>query len=607
MGKLSEAFDLTERQWGFSFFEEQKLKIEEIKKSSWGNRDHLNQLGTLIEDMKWHDKPIRFFSPLKQMELYFGWMKDGVGDYRTRRIIGAKLDDYFVPINEEEYEKIKNEGKKEIRFKTKHALEFDLSSVPVDHPYHFGCMLSMYPEESYIDWVVNGDESKKEFVSQYGTIKEIKIPMVKQRKMTHKFYTPSKAKRFIVRDFKGKKDSYYNTSMTYQIPSKRDFRRLGERVTEFCLLFSEIDFYKEKAYKHMKQKDVLQLIYKELDEHGFPRPTEVVYPRGLHLVWKINPIPSYRSWEWVMMQKKIHSILKPFGSDAQTVTDKVRLLRLVGTIHSKTGKKIWGQSYTDDRYSFDELIGKFCSEEVEKEKKKREKNRKRYEKSLEKKFEVIEGGKRVLKQASISKEKPLHDSNYVGNIIHEKYRRDLVHLINLREGNMDGYREFCCFLMRYWTLCITDGQTVKAIREMEKLYYSMDIKGDYTLQEIISYTKSAERGFKLWKKNWRNGYSYRNDTLVEKLDITKEEQKSMWIMMDEEETKRRERERDYTKKKEKRKASGSVGNDELREEIIRVTEENPGMKSYKVAELVKKKMGKCSKNTVEKVWARETK
>jgi hypothetical protein len=301
---------------------------------------------------------------------------------------------------------------------------------------------------------------------------------------------------------------------------------------------------------------------------------------------------------------KIHSILEPFGSDKQTVTDRVRLLRIVGSIHSKTDKKIWGHSFTNDRYLFDELLEKFCQGEFEKEKERRNKNRERFLKRKEKEFQkrqnqekqfvVYEAGK-YLNAKRKEKLKKGYDSNYVGNIIHEKYRRDLIKLVNLRGGKMNGNREFCCFLIRYWTLCITDGQGIRAIREMEKLFYSMEIGGDYSFQEIVSYTRSAEKAFHRWKENWIKGYNYHNDTLVNFLSVTKEEQKYMWILIDDEETKTREQIRDTNKKREMR---GSVPNEELEKEIKKAIIENPTIGSKKIALIVREKLGKCSNNKV---------
>jgi len=603
MSKMAQM--LIEEQWGYSFFEEQKELNQ--SQTGWGNRDNLIKIGKTIASMKWHAKPKRFYSPAKQMDLYFGWLRE-VTDQRTRRIITGQLINYYVPLNDEQYEELKD--RREIQFRTFKTLEFDMESIPLDHEFQMAAMFSdLDPFDSYNYWIEKGTDKQKQFAEQYGTITDVQIPMLKQDSMSHRFYTLSRALKYLSGDYREKIDCYFNTSMTYQKASKKDFKRSGDRVTEYCLLFSELDYYKLEKYKDKTQKEMLQLIYEKLDRNGFPRPTEEVYPRGLHLVWKINPIQAYRVFEWEMMQEKIHELLEEFGSDKQTIKDKVRLLRLVGTIHSKTGKKVHGVSYTDDRYSFDELMSKFCAEELEKEKEKRKSNREKYLKRLEKQakeakekpkeLQVIQGGNKGFTKQSTEKE-TLHDSNYVGNLIHEKYKRDLVHLVDLRDGEMKGLREFSCFLVRYWTLCLT-GSSVKALNEMQKLYYSMNIEGDYTLSEIISRTKSAETAYKRWKENWQKGYNYRNDKLVDFLKITKEEQKSMWILMDDEETKARARKRDAVKKKNKRKAEGAIANDELEAAIKEEILKDPQLGLKKIAEKVRERLGKCSDRKVSSV------
>ena len=284
--------------------------------------------------------------------------------------------------------------------------------------------------------------------------------------------------------------------------------------------------------------------------------------------------------------------------DKQTVTDKVRLLRLVGTVHGKTGKKVFGYSYTSDRYLFDELLQMFCEKEVEKEEIRRKNARERYAKLKEKRLEVIEGSR--TEKTSKTERKEEYTAHDISALIYERYLHDLFLLVHLRDGKMYGFREFLCFLVRWFSLVVNKGNKFKAFKEMEKMFYSLDIQGDYTLNQIEVFTRSAEKAYDKFLKNWRKGYNYKNTTLVDFFNISKEEQKRMRILIGSEEKKDREKVRDTNKKRNKR---GSVSNEEVKEMIIKVTRENPDLKSYKIANLVREKLGKCSKNTVEKIWA----
>jgi hypothetical protein len=303
MSKLGDLL-IENEYWGFSFFKKQRESydfLQDVTKKSWGNNHaNLANMGKLMSEMEWHAKPKRFMSPSKQVELYFNCLKM-VQDGRTRRIIAANIIDYYVSVTNQEFEQLKKKKGIEFKYKTTYTLHFDIWGLYKENNqlWQEAEMAEMADEPfvTYREWVENGTEEQRAFALKYGVIEEVQIPMVKKKSMSHRFYTWSRAKKYISKDYVEIPDSYLNTSMTYQIPSKKDFRRLGERVTEFCLLFSEIDYYKIKKYKNKTQKKMLELIYKELDKHGFPRPTEIVYPRGLHLIWKISPIPAYRSFE----------------------------------------------------------------------------------------------------------------------------------------------------------------------------------------------------------------------------------------------------------------------------------------------------------------------
>ena len=72
--------------------------------------------------------------------------------------------------------------------------------------------------------------------------------------------------------------------------------------------------------------------------------------------------------------------------------------------------------------------------------------------------------------------------------------------------------------------------------------------------EVIRATKSAEKVYKDQNKN----YKYKNETLINLLEITEEEQKEMKTIISKEEYKRRENIRGKKNYKEKLKAKGKL-------------------------------------------------
>lgn len=574
-------------------------------RKDYNNRSHLFEIGKPINEVAFHEKRKQFRSSKKQVELYFGWMKEAT-DYRTRRIVGGQLlMNHFEEIAKEAYQELSEKRKEKCKITEIDLLEFDFTKMD-SNPLWFDAHFSAFdPAEAYVFFIESGVKERIDFANKFGIFSKGELILEQNPKMKHHFYTYDRAMKYINTDTKDKEKTYLCTSVVYVKKKEKDFKRRSDRVTELSLFFCEVDHYKVEEYKHLDAKQVTQLILEELKANNIPHPTEIVYSRGPQFIWKHSPVPEYRWTEWAIVQEKIHSILKKFGADGQTTSDRVRFLRSAGSVHEKLQKRIIGYSYTDDRYLFDDFIEHVCKEEIEKEREKRRKNREKYLKWLEKQktkpskekkektFDVYEGKGIKTEDGSISE---THEG--LNKAFHQRYVKDIKTLVALRNGEMDGFREFVCFLVRYWTLCITDGKDLRAINEMKKVYEMLEIAGKYTFDEMVIFTSSALTGFKRWKENQFKGYNYNNRKLCEKLELTIEEQEHMSIIMSKDEVDRRKGERAKTKRKKK----GAVLHEETRQMILTVTKENPNLPSYKIAKLVKEKLGKCSKNTVDRVW-----
>ncbi|SED17720.1 hypothetical protein, partial [Paenibacillus sp. GP183] len=396
MGKIAEIYEnyQAEAQWGHRFFVsqiEKAAEIEEAEKNQWGDRSNIFTLGKKIAEMEWFEKPERLYSAKTQVEKYFGWL-GLVKDRRSRRILTAELYDYWVKIPDEKYEELLKDEKKELKQETVHELHF--TDIPNPNSefgvFHDEIMFHEDPVTEYKRWIVEGDAIRQQAAITFGEIKARKQGYVKTKAMSHRPYDLKRAKKYIPENTRNKDKQYINTSMTYQ--KKNDVRRLGERVTEYCMLFSDLDYYKLPEFEGVNQKKVLQMVFAALDDAGFPRPTQVIFSRGLQLIWLTSPIPEYRYREWQMLQKKIHGILGAFLPDSVAMKDKVRVLRLVGTIHEKTREKIHAKSYTNDRFLFDDLIHTFCQVELEQLQKQAALYRQKALEREQKALKMLEGG-----------------------------------------------------------------------------------------------------------------------------------------------------------------------------------------------------------------------
>ena len=111
--------------------------------------------------------------------------------------------------------------------------------------------------------------------------------------------------------------------------------------------------------------------------------------------------------------------------------------------------------------------------------------------------------------------------------------QDLIKLCELREYNLKGHRELILFLYRYYSCYFTED-IEKALHDT--LEVNSMFRQPLSEKEVIRATRSAETVYKDQNKN----YKYKNETLINLLEVTEEEQKEMKTIISKEEYKRRE-------------------------------------------------------------------
>lgn len=317
-----------------------------------------------------------------------------------------------------------------------------------------------------------------------------------------------KASELILMDFKS--ENTYITPNTFYKP----YRRL-ECIKELNSLFIDLDYYKIG-----KTKD--QIIM-DLEDNYFnkkiPIPNFIMDSgRGLYLIWSIKKLPSMALPLWKAVQDYFWNQLKELGADRQAL-DATRILRVPGSINSKTNTVV---SIIDEykyEYELREIQEEYLPELKPKEKKKGRPN----------------------KVCFIYRERSL----YYGRI------QDIIKLCELREYHLKGHREVLLFLYRYY-LCSFTEDTKKALDDVIEL--NRMFKNPLRENEVIRATQSAERCYLDNDKQ----YKYKNDTLIELLEITEEEQKHMKILISKEEYRRRDRVYQKKKYQEQLKAQGKI-------------------------------------------------
>ena len=311
-----------------------------------------------------------------------------------------------------------------------------------------------------------------------------------------------------------KEDVYISMSTFY-----KPMRRI-ETIKELTCNFIDLDTYNTKFTKTQ--------ILMNLEENYFnkiiPRPTLILDSgRGLGLIWGIERVPYMALPLWKAVQEYLYSQLKEFGADRKAL-DATRVLRVAGSINSKSGTRVKILEKYDYVYTLREIQREFLPDLNEDREKKKG---------------------RPKKLVYIHRERSL----YQGRIL------DLVKLCELRNYDMKGQRETILFLYRYY-LCYFYEDEQKALEDALEL--NREFIQPLSEKEVINATGSAEKVFKAKDKQ----YKYKNETLIDLLEISEYEQTHMKIIISKEEYKRRDNERNKKNYQERLKAQGKLSEKE---------------------------------------------
>lgn len=309
-------------------------------------------------------------------------------------------------------------------------------------------------------------------------------------------------------------ENIYITLNTFYKP----YRRL-ECIKELNGVYIDLDYYKTKYTKDQ--------IIMNLEENYFNKiipATNYILDsgRGLALIWLINKVPSKALPLWKAVQEYLYKQLKEFGADRQAL-DATRILRVPGSINSKSKTVVSIIDEYDYIYDLREIQKEFLPELKPKEKKKG----------------------RPKKINYIYRERSL----YYARI------QDITKLCELRKYDLRGHREIILFLYRYY-LCSFTEDTKKALEDVLELN-SMFIS-PLKENEVIRATRSAEKCYLDKNKE----YKYKNETLIDLLEITEYEETQMSTIISKSEYKRRDRVYQKNKYQRKLKSEGKISEKE---------------------------------------------
>lgn len=331
-------------------------------------------------------------------------------------------------------------------------------------------------------------------------------------------------------NLKNKMDTYMSINTVY------NYKRTVQNIRQLRALYIDID-NRELTY--------VQLVYEVwilANEGKIPHPTMVVNSgRGIHVYWRIEHAPKQALSTWQELEDYLYKQLKHLGADKKA-TDATRILRLVETINSKNKSKCEIVIIDNETiYSMYDLRTEYLN----------------YKQVKFKQVEIEDKKKTkcVVKQF------------FTAYSLHITRAKDILTLCKIRNYEMTGYRNMVLHCYAYW-----EGITTRDLANLEALI--LDLNSKFTeplnlaevraiarcvpkaVDKFIAYEQGLRGGevkrvSKVMKD--RGGYWYKNSTLIERLDITREEQTFLDTIIDEKEKYRRCADKKKEKQKKKRR------------------------------------------------------
>lgn len=112
------------------------------------------------------------------------------------------------------------------------------------------------------------------------------------------------------------------------------------RVLCLRTFMADLDTYRVPSLAGLSPEAVAVLVLGFLRERGRPEPTLITFTgRGLAVWWSFDDVPACALPRWQAMEGRLVAELEPFGADP-AATDAARVMRLVGTVNSKSGRTV---------------------------------------------------------------------------------------------------------------------------------------------------------------------------------------------------------------------------------------------------------------------------
>lgn len=323
--------------------------------------------------------------------------------------------------------------------------------------------------------------------------------------------------------------------------------RQSKNLRELNAIWVDLDYHTKPQWQQANPDVVLAEAVKVLTHAQIPLPTFAqTSGNGMWLLWRIDPILPTMLPRWQNVIKHLRQTLSSLGADP-TAVDVAQCVRLIGATNSKTGNQPavlepiaahWEASWTaalphaanyywQTRWDFESLEYAILGRHESHKTPQATPNR---------------------KTPSTRKRKPDWLRNYTVETRYQAVVKDILNLIVMRHGGdlPHGERDRYFFPLGVALSQLGVEDIVSAMDTLAQALSDWDEQQlTHRLHAVIQTIQQHKAGETVeWKGHAVSPlYRFRNDTLIEWLDITAEEQRQMTTIIGPEECRRRDRER----------------------------------------------------------------
>ncbi len=265
-------------------------------------------------------------------------------------------------------------------------------------------------------------------------------------------------------------------------------------VRHLNAFYVDIDYYKHGV----SFDDVMHTLQHHIEHERIVKPTYIIDSgRGIYLIFKIEDVPGkYKQTKnlYSAVQQYICDLFADVGAD-YGAKDIARVLRVPTTMNTKANKRVTILEHNADAIytmaMFRELVYPFGLERASKA------------------------------PVRTSEKKGKLKYLYNAYTLYKARSEDLKTVCKLRNYDVRGMRDKFLFIYHYFMMQIHQVEQVA-------LYYTLNLNEDFVEpleeKEVKSLVKSSVRAYYDHLEDKTKGYNYKNETLIDLLEITEDEQ-----------------------------------------------------------------------------------